>query len=149
MSVHNSQEEKQQSIEGDILPIEYQYLKEDSLCLRNIRQQNISSRYAAPPQTPNSEYEFENSISSLPIPFPDLTDLEIPCVREKGVKFCIQFLGNYFKCADYKYNLLQFWFLDIITDCLWTAQDDYNLSTELQKLVLKWVLYFIDLLRGK
>lgn len=125
------------------------YLPDDPLHLWKTWDKEKSPRNVVPSHTPNSEYDFEQTPLCFPDEFPPLDNLEIPFIRDKGVKYSIDALGDYFRCTDYKFNLLQFWFLDVLTDCLWTAQDDFHLPVLEQKIVLSWVLYLINLIRGK
>ncbi|KAF5291147.1 hypothetical protein FQA39_LY14389 [Lamprigera yunnana] len=122
------------------------YLKEDALFFRNEKLKKVQSLDNVPQHTPNSEYEFDNQFKPVP-PFPDVANLEIPYIRDKGIKHCIMHFGNFFDCNEYAKNYLQFWFLDIVTDCVWCMQDEYRLPVELQKIVLQWFLYFLDILR--
>lgn len=100
-----------------------------------------------PPPTPE-QCILEYSYPSLPSPFPDLAKLDIPYVKEIGIKASLDLLAKYLNCADYKFNLIQFWFLDIITECLWRCQDEFQFPTDYQKLIIEWILYIFDLIRG-
>lgn len=77
-----------------------------------------------------------------------MDNLKIPEVRRNGVKLCIDVLAEYFQCQDYKFNHFQFWFLDVVTDCLWKAQDEFRFPDQLQKVVLSWILFIFDKMRG-
>lgn len=104
---------------------------------------------SVPPPTPNSAFDFESAkITPVP-PILNADDLELPCVRELGVKKCIDYLGDFFNCTEYEHNLLHFWFLQMVTDLLWRLQERFKLSLDMQKVALKWVLYMFNLLRGK
>ncbi|KAF5308535.1 hypothetical protein FQR65_LT06200 [Abscondita terminalis] len=126
---------------------EIRYLKEDFLSLKNVQLKNVTSRDVIPPQTPNSEFNFQETFKPIP-PFPNLDNLDIPYVRDKGVKYCISYFGDYFNCTDYKTNFLQFWFLDVLTDCVWCLQDKFQLPINVQKIVIDWFLTFVDLIRN-
>lgn len=101
-----------------------------------------------PPPTPASPILFEYYIEPLPDELPNLVRKNLPVVREKGVKLCMELLSKYFGCAEYKFNLVQFWFLDMVTDCLWKVQDEFRLPEALQKTVLEWILHIFDKIRG-
>ncbi|KAK5645045.1 hypothetical protein RI129_006345 [Pyrocoelia pectoralis] len=127
--------------------LKYNFLSEVGITLQNVAPKVIKSRCVVPPHTPNSEYAFDTNINTLP-PFPNLDKLRIPYIREKGIKYCIEHFGTFFNCTDYETNLLQFWFLDVVTDCVWFLQDEFRLPNEMQTIVLRWFLYFMDLLRN-
>lgn len=101
-----------------------------------------------PPPSPNVEYSFENIYEPLP-KFPDVGNLDVPLVREIGIKKSIEVLGSYFDCNKYNQNYLHFWFLDILTDCIWTCQDKFGFPNNITKNVLSWILFAFDLIRGK
>lgn len=122
-------------------------LKETALIFRDKYQEKPQP--SVPPPTPISGYDFDYSFEPLPATLPNLDDVKIPLVRQEGIKSCIRILAEYFGCKDYKFNLLQFWFLDIVVDCLWKVQDEFKLPEKLQKTVLSWILYIVDVIRGK
>lgn len=101
-----------------------------------------------PPSTPEGDFDFGFTFRRLPKTFRDLEQLEVPIVRNVGIKSCIASLGAYFDCSDYEFNFLHFWFLDVVTDCIWRAQDQYEFPEEQQKIVLSWFLFFLDVIRG-
>lgn len=101
-----------------------------------------------PPSTPTGEFDFGFTFHTLPKTFRDVTNLQVPIVRKMGVKSCIAILGAYFDCTDYEFNFLHFWFLDVLTDCIWCAQDQYEFPEDQQKIVLSWILFFLDVIRG-
>lgn len=101
-----------------------------------------------PPPTPSSQLGLEFKFEPLPCKLPGANDLKIPIVRATGVKLCIDALSEYFGCGEYKFNLFQFWFLDVVTDCLWRVQDEFRFPEELQRTVLGWILFIFDLMRG-
>ncbi|XP_018324763.1 uncharacterized protein LOC108736718 [Agrilus planipennis] len=106
------------------------------------------SRPDVPSSTPKSEFMFNFPIETLPSEFPSINELEVPIIREIGVKSSIELLGDFFNCTDYKRNHLQFWFLDIVTDCLWRSQDDFRFPVDIQKRILEWILYMFKLIRS-
>lgn len=108
---------------------------------------NLHTKAPPPPTTPDSEFSFEFKYEEIPI-FPDLDNLTIPIVKEIGIKACIEQLGEYFNCQHYKFNYLHFWFLDMITDCIWMCQDRFGFPDDITKLVLTWILFALDLVRG-
>lgn len=101
-----------------------------------------------PPPTPSSQFGLELSFQGLPSKLPNVDNLKIPVVRRNGIKLCIDTLAEYFQCQDYKFNHFQFWFLDVVTDCLWRAQDEFRFPDKLQKTVLNWILFIFDKIRG-
>lgn len=108
----------------------------------------IAVDIVVPPPTPSSQFGLEIDFQPLPPKLPDVSDLKIPLVRKSGIKQCIDILAEYFQCYDYKFNLFQFWFLDIVTDCLWKVQDEFRFPDSLQKTVLEWILFVFDKMRG-
>lgn len=130
-------------------PVPPHCLPEDALVLRRFWNKDESPRDCVPPPTPNADYEFNHKFYKFPQALPDISELNLPYVREIGVKATIDLLGNFFQCKEYTCNLLQFWFLDVMTASLWITQDDFQFPDELQKVVLSWILYFIDLIRGR
>lgn len=102
-----------------------------------------------PPTTPRSDqFRFDFRYQRLPRVLLDLSTLEIPLIRECGIKRCIEELALYFGCTEYKFNYLQFWFLDILTDCIWRAQDRYEFPPDQQKIILSWILFALDIIGG-
>lgn len=122
-------------------------LQESALFFRDAYQEKPQP--SVPPPTPTSQYGFDYSFEPLPATLPNLDNVTIPLVRQEGIKTCIRILAEYFGCKEYKFNLLQFWFLDIVVDCLWKVQDEFKLPEKLQKTVLSWILYIIDVIKGK
>lgn len=123
--------------------------------LTNVLQDIISDRdesnakiNSPPPATPVSQFDFEYNYSLFPQTFPEIENINLPVIREKGVKASIEELGEIFDCTDYKFNLIQFWFLDVIADCIWMAQDKYSFPEDIQKTILAWILFAFDLIRG-
>lgn len=104
---------------------------------------------SVPPTTPAASFSFSHMFSQLKSTFSHLQDTTFPYVREIGVKRFIDYLGNLLQCPDYKVNLVQFWFLDVITDCVWQMQDEHYFSDEYQIIVVQWILFVIDLIKGK
>jgi hypothetical protein len=107
-----------------------------------------SSILEVPPTTPASHYSFQNRINLIPLSFPKLDQFKLPYIREVGIKTCIDILSEYFACKDYKLNAVQFWFLDVITDCLWKVQDEFQFPEPYQKIIVEWILFVVDLIRG-
>lgn len=100
-----------------------------------------------PPSSPREDLNFQ-IYEPLQDNLPNLLNFKIPFIREIGIKATIDKLGEYFQCKNYKINLLHFWFLDIITDCLWRIQDEFNLIESDQKIVLEWIIFVFNLTRG-
>lgn len=118
------------------------------LTLRYFERWKEKARPEVPPPTPDSVFDFEIAgIPSVPTKL-DAEDLEIPLVKDIGVKRCINYLGEFFNCKEFQHNMLQFWFLQMITDLLWRLQDKFCLPLDMQKVTLKWVLYMFNLVRG-
>ncbi|KAK9717809.1 hypothetical protein QE152_g23542 [Popillia japonica] len=94
-----------------------------------------------------------SSLTILPQPFPasfpSFTDFNIPYVREIGVKSCMEIFGDFLDCKNYAYDYMQFWFIDILVDCLWKTQDEYYLREKEQKTVLDWIVYAFTMLTDK
>lgn len=109
---------------------------------------DIADNITVPPPTPTSQFDFEVNFQALPFQLPNVEKLDIPVIRKTGIKLCVDTLANYFQCQDYKFNLFQFWFLDVVTDCLWKAQDEFRFPDVLQKTVLSWILFVFDKIRG-
>lgn len=129
-------------------PVTYEpkLLTEDAIYYRYTWDEKPTA--SVPPPTPSSDFGFENTFKALPDELPNTVNLKLPLVREKGVKICIELLADYFGCKDYSFSLFQFWFLDVMTDCLWKAQDEFGFPDYLQKVVLEWILYIFDAIRG-
>lgn len=108
----------------------------------------IKERDRVAPSTPNyNQVRFErDSVEPLPANYPNLDMLKIPYIRKMGIKSCIELLGRFFNCNSYTSNHLHFWFLDVITDCLWRLQDDFQLPDDDQKKVLEYFLYFFKMI---
>lgn len=100
-----------------------------------------------PPSSPRGNFIVDRSIDSIPVKFNNVSDLNIPYIRILGIKKTIEILGEFFGCTIYKTNLIQFWFLDMVTDCLWKCQDEFMLDDTHQRFVLEWILYFFDMIR--
>lgn len=144
MAKKNKKDKKKKSklelVVADPTPISLD-LKENEV---DVVEENIT----VPPPTPSSQIDYNINFQALPFQLPDVENLNIPMVRKTGVKLCIDTLAEYFQCQDYKFNLFQFWFLDVVTDCLWRAQDEFRFPDPLQKTVLNWILFVFDKLRG-
>lgn len=139
LSIENTERPRQATV----------YLSEATVRLHRRDAWQGQPRHEVPPVTPNSEFQFENTFQPLPQTFHDLLqDLQIPIVKNKGVKRCIEELGQYFRCTDYEFNFLHFWFLDVITDCLQRTQNRFHLPAREQKIVLAWLFFAIDIIRG-
>ncbi|KAJ3644011.1 hypothetical protein Zmor_026688 [Zophobas morio] len=106
-----------------------------------------SLHLTVPPVTPSDAFAFNNELSQINRPFPKLADFKLPYIREVGVKASIDILSKHFSCLDYKYNAVQFWFLDVITDCLWKVQDEFQFPERYQKIIVEWILHVFDLIR--
>lgn len=102
-----------------------------------------------PPSSPKSSFIYDKTIDTITDKIIDVSNLKIPYVRVLGIKNTIDILGEFFGCTIYKTSLPQFWFLDMVTDCLWKCQDEFMLNEEYQKSVLKWVLFLFDIIRGE
>ncbi|XP_076253566.1 uncharacterized protein LOC143191989 [Rhynchophorus ferrugineus] len=100
---------------------------------------------AVPPPTPR-ELITDCYVTILPTIPDSLDTLDIPYVRENGIRDSIQLLSDYFSCQHYKQNLVQFWFLDVVVDCLWKTQDEYRFQKEQQKTVLEWLMFVFKLI---
>ncbi|GJQ85031.1 hypothetical protein Trydic_g3692 [Trypoxylus dichotomus] len=94
-----------------------------------------------PPCTPDNIASLTMLPQAFPDAFPSFNDLTVPYVREIGIKACMHVLGEYLHCTNYAFNYLQFWFIDILVDCLWKTQDEYYLCEKEQKIVLEWIVY--------
>lgn len=110
--------------------------------------ETIKSGERQPPASPKSEFSFEFNYDIIPEKFPDLKNITLPIVREKGVKASIDELAHIFHCKEYKTNFVHYWFLDVITDCIWVCQDKFEFPEDRQKTVLTWILYAFDVIRG-
>lgn len=103
-------------------------------------------RSKVPPPTPSYDMDFERN---LEIPVINVGQIdEIPEVQEEGIKFTIENLGRRLGCDNYEYDLIQFWFLDILTDCMWKAQDIFQFTSIEQKIILKWVTEIFKIIAG-
>ncbi|XP_060536076.1 uncharacterized protein LOC132708017 [Cylas formicarius] len=105
-----------------------------------------SSRPVVPPNTPKN---FELHMLQLPQLPTDIDKIEIPIIREVGIRDSIVIISKYFGCEDYKLNLVQFWFVDIILDLLWRCQDEYNFPLEYQKAILEWFFFIVKFMGVK
>lgn len=143
----NSEETNQTELEAAHLITEPKLLTDGAIHYRDAWEEKPGAN--VPPPTPCSDFGFEYSFLPLPQELPGVDKLKVPLVREKGVKICIELLADYFGCKDYNFSLFQFWFLDILTDCLWKTQDEFQFPDELQKTVLEWVLYIFNVIRGE
>lgn len=112
---------------------------------------NVPEEKEHPPKPPSSPRELITDcyISVLPKIPENISDLEIPFVRQVGVRDSIETLAPFFSCEDYRSNLVEFWFLDVIVDCIWKVQDEYRFPAEQQKCILEWVLFIIELIISK
>lgn len=142
---HGNHQIEQNNLEE---PVTYEpkLLTEDAIYYRNTWDEKPTA--SVPPPTPTSDFGFEYTFKPLPDELPSAANLKLPLVREKGVKICIELMAEYFGCKDYNFSLFQFWFLDVITDCLWKAQDEFGFPDHLQKVILEWILYIFDVIRG-
>lgn len=124
---------------------EIKLLSEDCIKLWQVsRDDNYD---AVPPSSPQGDLNY-TIYDPLPITLPNVRNLKIPYVREIGVKTAIETLADHFQCNNYRINLLHFWFLDIITDCLWKAQEEFDLPESDQKIVLQWIIFLFNLIKG-
>ncbi|XP_044271456.1 reticulocyte-binding protein 2 homolog a-like isoform X2 [Tribolium madens] len=82
--------------------------------------------FTVPPTTPAAQFSFSHIISPIVYPFPKLDNFKFPYIRE---------------------NTAQFWFLDLLTDCLWKLQDEYHFPEHYQKIIIEWILFVLDLIR--
>lgn len=148
MSRRRSVSRKQQKSLQLEAPPPVKFLGQDFIKLYQPGECSIDSKNLVSPSCAREVF-LEYTVNQLPDVFPKLKDLRLPRVRIIGVKASIEMLAEFFKCYDFKFNLLQFWFLDMMTDCLWRAQDDYQFPEMQQKIILEWVLYFFRLIKGK
>lgn len=107
------------------------------------------TRHTAQPTSPKGDFDFEGVYESVPDILPPLDGIELPYVRDVGVKESIRILGSYFQCDNYDVNLCHFWFLDVVVDALWRAQDVYNFEMEQQRAVLEWIICIFNFIRGQ
>nr|CAH7754534.1 unnamed protein product [Callosobruchus chinensis] len=122
----------------------FKYLSKKSLNL--VEVDSFHSDHERPP----SPRDCATDIKAIPLPaaFPKIDESKtLPLVREIGVKAFIVYLSEQLGLKDYKTSLLQFWFLDILTDIVWRAQDEYQFPDEHQKSILEWVFFVFDLIR--
>lgn len=129
----------------DEISEEVNFLSEKCIRLWNTWNDNYSD--IVPPSSPRNDINFD-IYETLPYDLPNVQNLKIPYIREIGIKATIDKLGEYFRCNNYKVNLLHFWFLDVITDCLWRVQDEFSLIESDQKVVLEWIIFVFNLIRG-
>lgn len=144
-AIEGNRQIEQQSLQ-EAVTCEPKLLTEDAIYYRYPWEEKPTA--SVPPPTPSSDFGFEYTFKPLPDELPSAVNLKVPLVREKGVKICIELLADYFGCKDYNFNLFQFWFLDVLTDCLWKVQDEFGFPDHLQKVVLEWILYIFDVIRG-
>lgn len=94
-------------------------------------------------------YLSPKAIRTLPQRLPLLPNLSpLPLVRQRGVNRAIKDLGKIFKLNYYDESLIQFWYLDMLTDFLWRLQDDFHLPIEFQRIGLSWIIFFLSLVIG-
>ncbi|KYB25450.1 hypothetical protein TcasGA2_TC034466 [Tribolium castaneum] len=120
------------------LPLSHASTGESSEC---------SFPFTVPPTTPAAQFSFSHIINPIVYPFPKLDNIKFPYIREVGIKSCMEILSVYFSCQDYTQNTVQYWFLDVLTDCLWKLQDEYHFPQHYQKIIIEWILYVLDLIR--
>nr|CAI5854949.1 unnamed protein product [Callosobruchus analis] len=121
------------------------YLSKKSLKL--VQVDSFHSDHERPPSPRNCTADIE--AIALPPTFPKIDQSKtLPLVREIGVKAFIEYLSEQLGLKDYKVSLLQFWFLDILTDIIWRAQDEYQFPDEHQKSILEWIFFVFDLIRS-
>ncbi|CAG9769449.1 unnamed protein product [Ceutorhynchus assimilis] len=119
------------------------YLSEKSILLYKVPDEIV---HAPTPSSTPKQLITDCYTTILPN-FPEsIQNIKIPYVREVGIRDAIASLAPFFKCDDYKNNLVQFWFLDIIVDCLWISQDEYRFSISHQKCILEWLLFVFKLI---
>ncbi|XP_022918347.2 uncharacterized protein [Onthophagus taurus] len=126
-------------------PPEPKPLTEDALYFWTDIPERLST--TVPPPTPTGV----DNVLILPFPipetFPSLDGLDVPFVREIGIKASIDLLGQHLGLTNYTFDYIQFWLLDVLVDCLWRTQDEYFFTKPDQKLVLEWMLYMFRVMR--
>lgn len=70
----------------------------------------------------------------------------LPIVRDQGVLKTIDELARILNFKNHKFSMIEFWYLDILTDFLWRMQDEFALPAEEQRIGLAWVIFFLKLL---
>ncbi|XP_050505670.1 uncharacterized protein LOC114331115 isoform X2 [Diabrotica virgifera virgifera] len=104
-----------------------------------------SNHLPVPPSTPSNLIQ-DYEVTPVPARLPKLT--KNPWVRKSGVKETIKRLAEVYGCKQFQYNLIQFWFLDFLADCLWRVQDEYQFNEKQQQVVLDWVIFVFNLIRA-
>ncbi|VEN50705.1 unnamed protein product, partial [Callosobruchus maculatus] len=138
-------EDTAQGISQNISKGSLKYLSRKSLKL--VEVDSFHSGYERPPSPRDCTTDIE--AISLPTTFPKIDQSKtLPIVREVGVKAFIVYLSEQLGMNHYKTSLLQFWFLDVLTDVIWRAQDEFQFPDEHQKSILEWMSFVFDLIRS-
>lgn len=149
MSIHKADDSGRTTEDESVRDIEnsgLHYLSDNGILLYKIPDEKELPK--KPPPTPK-ELVSDCYVTILPN-FPDnVSNIEIPYVREIGIRESIGMLSSFFNCNDYKNNLVQFWFLDVIVDCIWRAQDEFRFAIREQKFILDWILFMFKLIRSR
>ncbi|XP_057667190.1 uncharacterized protein LOC130900516 [Diorhabda carinulata] len=121
------------------------FLSTTSIPLHQDNDAYLSEDLLVPPTSPRDLIS-DCEVTPVPRNLPRITT--IPWVREIGVKETIKKLSDVYGCEQFNWNLIQFWFLDFVTDCLWRLQDEYQFPENYQKVILDWILYVFNLIRA-
>lgn len=101
-----------------------------------------------PPKPPPTPVDLVNDCYVTILPkIPDsFKEINLPYVREAGIRCTIDTLAPFFSCYDYPNNLIEFWFLDFVVDCIWKSQDEFRFSVSQQKQILEWLMCFLKII---
>ncbi|CAG9834907.1 unnamed protein product [Diabrotica balteata] len=125
-------------------PHEFKVLGSQSIQIFDDLDEVGSNHLPVPPTTPSNLIQ-DYEVAPVPAHLPKLS--KNPWVRNIGVKETIKRLADVYGCKQFKNNLVQFWFLDFLADCLWRVQDEYQFNEKQQQVVLDWVLFVFNLIR--
>lgn len=101
------------------------------------------------PDSPNENFSFEDDYRPIAEEIRSFKEFEIPYVKEKGVRECLVLLAEYLKFDNYQINMLEFWVLDMLVDCLWKLQDEYGFTDDQQRVIMDWAVCIFNFVRGK
>ncbi|XP_044755667.1 uncharacterized protein LOC123314441 [Coccinella septempunctata] len=147
VSIQETRSQLEQVTGKDELP---RSLRNDYIMIRGTDAEkllNAEKSLIVPHSSPKSNIIFHKYVDTLPEKTNVIENLDIPYIRILGIRNTVKHIGEFFGCTLYKTSLLQFWFLDMVTDCLWKCQDEFTLNDQNQKCVLSWVLYVFNIIR--
>lgn len=142
----------------DILPTDGNEEEQDGPILENVSPRSLPETFIPiytspkekqpPPKPPPTPVDLVTDCYVTILPkIPDsFKEINLPYVREAGIRYTIDTLAPFFSCYDYPNNLIEFWFLDFVVDCIWKSQDEFRFSVCQQKQILEWLMCFLKII---